>query len=366
MPALSAKPTVNPLRPRRPCLPRACAAFAVVVAVFHPLVSRAERLRVEVRETRGLARGGYPASVLLELPRPVDSKTRFRLADEGQVVPAQFRPASHEARTDRFWLDFTVQLAPLETRNFTVEYGDSVEASPEPKQGHELRQTDDAFIVANAPYIAWTVPRDLRGLLTSVDFPPSEHLLPDSPGLVVRDRKGREHRLGGEGVTAEVVRHGRLAVALRFKGRLTEPSLTDVRYEVELTFPSPVSWVEATCRVEDPRDRIAAVGASLNLALDAPASGTPTLVDFGGDGWVYASLYAGQVAKLVKQPASRDGIAAPACKVFAGPEKEQQLLAVARTGLPAQAIEGWVHAMDRKRCLALAVADFAHWEGKST
>src|SRR5262245_16039260 len=90
----------------------------------------AERLSLEVRETSGLARGGYPAHALLKLPRPVPPSTKFRLLQDTTPVIAQFRP-DRQGPTDHWWLDFQAQMAPFEVRKFSVEFGDDVPAGPE-------------------------------------------------------------------------------------------------------------------------------------------------------------------------------------------------------------------------------------------
>src|SRR6185369_14920237 len=97
-----------------------------------------------------------------------------------------------------------------------------VAAGPERSTGHKLAKTDKGFTVTNAPYITWTVPHDLKGFLSSVDFAPSEFLRPGSPGLVLRDRQSREHPFAG---TARVVRQGTMAVALRFEKAESEVTL---------------------------------------------------------------------------------------------------------------------------------------------
>jgi hypothetical protein len=63
--------------------------------------SAAERLDLEVRETGGLARGGYPAHALLKLPKSVPATTKFRLLQAGKPVVAQFRPDG-EGETGRW------------------------------------------------------------------------------------------------------------------------------------------------------------------------------------------------------------------------------------------------------------------------
>jgi len=310
----------------------------------------AERLGLEVRETGGLARGGYPAHALLKLPRPVPPTTKFRLLHDGKPVVAQFRP-DRDGTTAQWWLDFQTDMAPLEKRRYTVEFGGDVPAGPERSSGHKLTEADGEFRIANAPFITWAVPRDLKGFLRSVDFPPVEFLRPDSPGLVLRDRQGREHRFSG---TARVLRQGTMAVALRFEKTENHAGLRDVHSAADLTFPAPVSWVEIDWTIDDPRDNVAAVGLQLHLRLEKASAAVPTLVDFGASSTVYATLRPGQEAELSADPAG-----APPWKILRGDAGRLTPFALGPKQSVPPRVEGWVHVMDRKNCLALAVDTFA-------
>lgn len=339
----------------------------------------AERLGLEVVETGGFRRH-EPASALVTLPQAVARGTPFRLLIDGAPGVAQFRPAGDGEQTAQWWIDFSTILAPHEERTYVVEYGRDVQPAAEPAKGHVLRETKDAFVIENAPYITWTVPRDLAGLLRSVDFPPNEHLRPDSPGLVLRDRSGGRHRLGGPGVEGRVVRSGTRAVALQFAGGFDRGSLAGVRWKVDLTFPSPVSWVEVVCTVDDREGKVAALGTELNLALDPPTADAPTLVDIGAWTLVYTALSQNEIVEMRASPRPATSVtdsrvkdrlgvngAGGRCGVFRG--REENLLPLATNYVDGpdtaaarpltSAPEGWLHVMDRKRCLALAVDQFA-------
>lgn len=338
-----------------------------------------ERLVLEVREVGGFRRH-EPVGTLLTLPQAVARTTPFRLLVDGTPAVAQFRPDGDSEHTAKWWVDFSTILAPFEQRTFVIEYGSDVQPQPESAKGHALRQTNDAFIIENAPYISWTVPRNLAGLLRSVDFPPSEHLRPASPGLVLKDRSGARHPLGGPGVEGRVVRSGTRAVALRFTGVFDQRAIAGVRWTVDLIFPSPVSWVEVICTVDDREGKVAALGAELNLALDPSKPDAPTLVDFGAWDLVYTSLAQDQIAEMRTAPGPASAVAdkraknsagvngaGGRCGVFRG--KPENLLplatnyddtAEAGVARPVTAApEGWLHVMDRQRCLALAVDRFA-------
>jgi hypothetical protein len=312
------------------------------------------KIGLEVREPRGLARGGYPAHALLKLPRRVTPATKFRLVHDGKPVVAQFRPDG-ETSTGQWWLDFQTQIAPYETRRYTVEFGENVPAGPERSGGHKLTEAATAFLIANAPYITWTVPRDLKGFLRSVDFPPSEFLRPDSPGLVLRDRQGRQHAFTG---TARVVRQGPMAVALRFE---SQPGLPKVRSVADLTFPASVSWVELDWHIEDPLDNVAALGLQVDLKLEKASPAAPTLIDFGATSVVYTALRQGQEAELNAGPLAPevnrgDG---HSWKILRGNHGQLTPFALGPKQAVAPCIEGWTHVMDRKNCLALAIDAFA-------
>ena len=315
-----------------------------------------ERLELEVRETQGLARGGYPAHALLKLPRPVPVTTKFRLLFEGKPVVAQFRPDREEA-TAQWWLDFQTEMKPNETKKYVVEFGHETAAGPERPQGHKLTKMEKGFSIANAPYITWMVPHDLKGFLESVDFPPSEFLRADSPGLLLRDRQSREYPFSG---TGRVIRQGPMAVALRFEKAESQEQLRDVRSTVDLTFPAPVSWVEVEWNIHDPRDNVAALGLQLNLNVEKPTA-APTLVEFGATSVVYTSLRPGQEAELLAGPLAKSTKPddSPLWEILRRDKGGAMPFAQGPKRSPVRQVEGWTHVMDRKICLALAIDAFA-------
>ena len=319
-------------------------------------VTSAERLEIKITEPVGIKRRGYPVHGLVRLPRPVPVTTNFRLLHAGKPVVAQFRPDSPVSETDsaQWWLDFATQLNPREVRQYVIKYGGDVAAGPEPAGGHALAEGPEAFVIANGPHITWTVPRHLRGFLRSVDFPPAEHLRPGSRGLMLRDKEGNVHLLGGDGTNCRVVRQGRMAVALRFEKPETDPALAAVRWTADLVLPGPVSWVELQLEIEDPENRVAGVGLELQLNLDQPTRARPTLVDIGAARTVYTSLVGDtQVEILADSPASR-----LPWRVLRGPPGQLRPFVLARDH--ASRAEGWAHVMDRKRCLAIAFDRFGH------
>lgn len=344
------------------CLNRTRLISALHIAGFFLLgpnsissASAAERVELEVRETAGLARRGYPAQALLKLPHSVPATTKFRLLYDGKPIVAQFRPDGDKLTAD-WWLDFQTEMAPLERKKYMVEFGDKVAAGPERANGHKLTETAAAFAITNAPFITWTIPRDLKGFVRSIDFPPAEYLRPDSPGLVLRDRQGKDYPFSG---TARVVRQGAMAVGLSFEVAKSETS--PVRSVADLTFPAPVSWVEVDWNIDDPQDLIAAAGLNLHLNLDKATAAAPTLVDFGATSMVYTSLGPGQEADFNAGPLAEKGTSGDdyAWKILRGDRGRMLPFALgSKQSSPRKRVECWAHVMDRKICLALALDAF--------
>lgn len=327
----------------------------IILALFAgPLaaISSAEEIQFTLREPYGIMRHGIPVGELVTLPAAVPEGTSFRLVRDGKPVRAQFRNAMPGQESDKWWLDFAGVLDPFETAAFTIQYGPETQPGPERERGHVLTENEDAYSIANAPYIEWKVPRDLSGLLASVSYPPLEHLQP-AEGLLLRDAQGNQHRMGGVGTKSRVLRQGPMAVGLRFEKTETAPELAGVSWTVDLIFPARVSWMEVDVRVDDPQQHVAALGWQLHLNLDPPTAKEPTLVDFGASRTVYGSLRPEWQMELRARPS----LEIP-WQVWRGKAGELRLMEAAPLKSAAFA-EGWAHVMDRRRCLALAVSEFS-------
>lgn len=332
-----------------------CALLPVLLASRWVAAADADatpgRVVFHVVEQAGIHRDASPVHALVRLPKAVPAETPMRLVLQGKPVVAQFRMQGKGDASRHWWIDFVARSLPHETRRYELEYGPGIQSVPERQGGHVLRLKDDTFVVSNEPYIDWVVPRDLLGLLRSVDFPPAEHLRSGSSGLQVRDRTGEVHALGGTGTTAEVVREGRMTVALRFQKTEMSDALRGVKWSVDLVFPGPVSWVDVRVAIDDPEERVAAVGLQLRLNLDPATGAQRTLVELGAARTVYRSLFGNQYVEL-----RADGQQASPWQVLRGVAGNVQPFMVAAQGSPAAA--GWAHIMDRKRCLAIAFDRF--------
>ncbi|MFP6768874.1 MAG: hypothetical protein VB859_11920 [Planctomycetaceae bacterium] len=319
-----------------------------------------DRLVVEVRETGGWSRSVYPCT--LQLDRPATARRpRFRLLDEqGRPVVLQVDAEPHGKRV-RWWLAFSVTLTPFQRRVFSLEVGPAVRPGPRRERGHVVKATDTMLQVINAPYLTWSIPRRVGPFLQSLEFGGHEHLRGPTARLELKDRAGRSYRLGGpQAKRWRLVRKGPLAVTLAGDSSVTPVGRAAVVSHIELDFPVSRSWSRLDWSLKDSDDEISELSLVVDLNLDPPRSGAPTLADFGAGTWVYARLAAGQVALL--ESSARKG--APRWRVLQGRVGNLRPLVVARPG-GHESAEGWTHLMDRSRCLALAVGQFGDEQSDS-
>ncbi|HVA46327.1 MAG TPA: hypothetical protein VNH11_08135 [Pirellulales bacterium] len=318
-----------------------------------------EALQLEVGETAGIRRFGYP--IALTLPElPLDpASARFRLCDGDKRVPAQFRREQTPGGAALWWLDFNVSLMPNEVRTLTLEYGPDVAADAEPR-GLELKQTPDGFVIRNGAHLTWTVGRDLLGLLKSVDAGELRHLRPEGVRLEIEGANGVLCEMRDETVSQRVIRSGPLAVAVRYEFTPNAGPFAEMKSTVDLTFPVSKSWVQVDWQIDDPRHAVRSARAEIAQNLGPPTDQEPTLIDFGASSLVYLSLEKTTAGKLHARMAAPDSKAPrrQSWEVLRGaPDRLEPF--VTRSPMPQSGdAEGWAHIMDRHRCLALAVDQF--------
>lgn len=316
----------------------------IAIVYFLCLISVASAggpVAVSVTETAGIRRGNYPVTVFIHSGVPL---TDSNVSITGASSPAslQVDKAPREFGDSMYSVEFADTFMPNETRRYEIRHGVGVSRKPQPIRGHVLTETDDSYIITNKPYLTWKIPKNLEGLISSMNFPPSEHIRSGGKGIFLLDQTGKQIFIAGNAIESEVIRHGPLAVQLRFRQTLKK----DLSVIVDLNFPVSRSWVEVQVRVHDPENQIAGIANSMMLNLDEPERKTPTIADFGGGTSGYVTLLADQTSRLTASKAkwSISKISSPnPVKIFASTESRA---------------EGWAHIMDRERCLAMAVTDF--------
>jgi hypothetical protein len=310
----------------------------VLAAALGLLVCQAAPVgKFRVHETAGMRRFGYPVRAAFPAAKSASS---LRLLENGKLIPAQFTPLED----GRVEIDFNVSHAPHETKEYVVEEG----ASSAPAPGISIESTATSFQVRHSSGLVFDVPRNLIGLLNAVRTPRTSYLRPGSVGLVLNYKDDIEYRAGGIGhwgvpTRARILKPGPLVCAVRFESEEGLRGNRTVKSAVEMEFPRSKSWVEVRWTVEDPERLVSGMTADINLNLE----GEPALVDFGAGSYVYATLRKNQMAALLSDVPR------------AGPPQwsialDDQLYAAGNG--PA---EGWAHAMDKQKAIAVAVAGFA-------
>jgi len=313
-------------------------------------------LGLVVQETAGLRRFSYPVHTVLP---PVAPGLSFRLLKEGRVVPAQFRPILGADGRPAIALDFTSSLGPLESERYVIDARAGVEPGPEPKRGMQVEEAEATFRVQSGTTLAYTIGARLPGCLESVANGGREYLEPGSGGFLLRPKEsngGRLVRLGGadgRAMRGTITRQGPLAVGLRYQGTIAVAGAEPVSAQVDLTFPSSKSWVEASWRVDDPLGLVAGLQVELRLKLE----GGPALVDLGTAATIYGVLRGRERMTLAAGTAPGLPAAARPWVIEKGTPEKMTTFAEA-PGPDAPPAEGWAHVMDASRCTALAVAGF--------
>ena len=183
-------------------------------------------------ETAGLRRFGYPIHAWL--PSELAGSRNFRLTRNGRNVPAQFRPGTGPDGRPAVSLDFNASPGPMETEEYIVSFGPGKEPVPEPSQGMKVEHKEGIYRVTTGPHMTYTVPDDLVGFLKGVGDGRLDYLRDDSEGLILLDKDGGRHRVGGQGTNdgtfrAAIAREGPLAVKLAVPGWQEDPRARQIR-----------------------------------------------------------------------------------------------------------------------------------------
>lgn len=313
----------------------------------------AERGELTVSETAGIRRFSYPVQADVRFEEPPPEGMKFRLLHEGEPLPAQFRITD-----DGVSLDFDASFLPQESRTYEIEYGDDVAPLDEPPPGMHVAEHDDHYLVKHTQYLAWKIPKTLRGFLDSVTTPDLEFVRPASAGFVVKLRDRDLHHIGIENSPAQVTgsriaKQGPIQCELEFDVELKN-SIRPLSSRIRLSFPRSKSWVLVEWTIEDTENLVEQCGIDVNLNV----VGTPTLVDFGAGSFVYAPLAPEQsfLMKGVRIGEQKEWV------VLRGPADKLEPYVVRSAAFPAPA-EGWAHVMDKDRCTAISVADFGDASG---
>jgi hypothetical protein len=245
-------------------------------------------------------------------------------------------------------LDFNASPEPLESQRYEVIYGPEIEPGPEPRTDLKVTERDGQLTVDQNRSLAFEFAKHPSGFLDKVGGPRLEYLRDGSKGLSIVEKAGTPARSTSD-VRTRVTREGPIAIGIRSEWSGPSGQATTL----DLTIPASKSWVQAVWTVEDPARKVSSLTLDLNLQVE----GSPTLVDFGAGSSVYGQIQGRQRMDLEAKSGP------PSWVVRQGEGDQPAVFARSTTDSP-RPVEGWAHVMDRRRCTALAVADFGKLPGR--
>jgi hypothetical protein len=224
------------------------------------------RIAIQIRETAGLRRFGYPVTARIELASgALRAADKCRLVGaEGKAISVQLTPMeSHPDGSIRILeADFNLSPGPLETVPLSLEYGGGITVTA-PVKGLTLSESPDSFQVT-----AYRIRKDANPLIASVRY--GREYLKDG-GLNVIAWQGKvERALRDAKLSWKIEKQGPLQVRLRCEGQHAERGeVPALPFQLTLTFVSSKSWVGVDYSVQsspDARHPIA-LAVSANFAL---------------------------------------------------------------------------------------------------
>lgn len=319
-------------------------------------IASAAPLAVEVRETAGIARFGYPVTGTFSWTQ--DKPAGFRLLLEGRPVEAQFSQIGAKEHDSQWDVDFNLDLAPFEQRTFQIEPLASSPGESRASGGLILERANGA-IRLRRPGLDFETPENLFQLLRAAKSPQQDYFVPDSAKFFIRDSQGKRRQIGpgsapSDAPKVEIIKSGPLCAALQSTSRAAGGDGPPLTTKLRLDFPRSKSWVRVEWTVEG-GGAVEALGAEFQLRL-APAKGRPTLVDFGAPSSVYTALQPSQRTVFRASPPTSDG--KHPWEITRGADDRMLPYVVGLEG-DARPVEGWVHVMDEQLCTAIAVDRFA-------
>ena len=317
------------------------------------LLAAALTFSIQVQDTAGIRRNGFPAHTTASLPRgAMTDVAQARLMLGGKEVPAQFTVASKwpDGSTQSLDVDWNASVGPMETATFLLEVGDGVKAEAAGR-GLSVAETADAITVGNVKFNKNAMP-----MIASVNYR-QEDIGPGLNGFVVTDVSGtRVDMSQAESLQVEVRKRGPLFVVVRYTGALRMSGDTRVPFTIDVEMPNSKTWVKASATFDDLSRRVRDVTFHAPLALGA----FPWVWDFGTGSWSYGSIRNKTDNVLFTQTVKSQMNGA--WTIATGPKGQEQPYEGAG-GRRLPVAEGWAHLQDAKEAVAFAIENFGREVG---
>ena len=289
-------------------------------------------ISVQIRESAGIRRFGYPVTVPLSFKEGAlrDARQIRMVSSNEKAVAAQVSPITlhPDGTLNRVEIDLIMSPGPLAAETLRIDFSDAP-AQAAPKGGLTFSETEETFQVS-----AYTIRKDANPLIAKVHYG-RDYLKPE--GLTTVAWRGDEEL---SLKTAErkwsVVKKGPYQVRLRCDGTyLRNDSAAELPFVITLEFVSSKSWIGVHQTVTPPAKNERPL--SLGIAGHFQMSGR-LLWDTDVDYWLYGVLEAGEQMSF-SQTADRW-----VCELG----KAERLTAYAKSTTPDRRARGWGHFQESR------------------
>lgn len=311
-----------------------------------------------LRETVGIRRTEYPATVTVQLPKgALADAGHARVMNNSQELPAQFtaRSSWDDGSVQTLDVDLNASLNPEEDRRFELQFGPSVTPAAKVDRGAlTVEDQPDSLIVGKLK-----IAKSGSPLLSSASFR-GEGIGRGANGLTITDTNGKRYDLSkAQTPSLEVVKNGPLVVLLKYTASIALDETTSVPVELLMEMPNSKTWLKTTATVTDRSRRLK------DVAIERPYawSGFPVLWDFGTDSGTYGVFRTATDQVTLTQTVGAGG--ASGWKVESGPLNQRRVLETA-AGARSKNANGWGHLQDGAAAVAFAFARFGRDAGTYT
>ncbi|MFN7985202.1 MAG: hypothetical protein U0Q11_25460 [Vicinamibacterales bacterium] len=310
-----------------------------------------------LRETAGIRRTEYPATVTFQLPKgALPDVSRVRVMTNSAEVPAQFtaRASWDDGSVQTLDVDMNASLDPEEDRRYELQFGSTVTPASTNARGLTVSEQGDAITVGNLKFSKSGSP-----LLASASYR-GEGIGTGSNGLTITDSSGVRFDLSkAQNASLEVVKGGPLLVALKYTATIPVDATVSIPVELLLEMPNSKTWLKTTVTVVDRTRRLRDIAVERPYAF----SGFPVIWDFGTDSGTYGVFRAAADAVTLTQSTTAGG--ASTWKIETGPLNQRRAVETSATSR-AKVAGGWGHLQDSKAAVAFGFARFGKDPGTYT
>ncbi len=307
-----------------------------------------------LRETAGIRRTEYPASVSFQIPQgTLPDTSHVRVMYNSAEVPAQFtaRAKWADGSVQTLDVDLNATLDPEEDRRYELQFGPEISQAAPPARGLTVEDRPDAVQVGSLTFSKSGAPQLMSAAYRG------EGIGPGNNGVTITDSNGTRIGLAkAQNATLDVVKPGPLLVLLRYTASIPVEANVSIPVDVQLEMPNSKTWLKTTVTVTDRTRRLR------DVALERPYafSGFPIIWDFGTDSGTYGVLRAATDQITLTQTATASG--ATGWKIESGPFNQRRAVEVS-AGSRNKNATGWGHLQNGTAAVAFGFARFGRDPG---